>query len=164
MTKIEDAKLEFPREWEFRVIIAEAARPLAEEGIANLLSGRSVAVSQGERSRKGSYGTIVIHMEDSNGNEVTFEKEFNTYVSGEGNGGYDPGFDPGIINPDDPGFDDPNGGGNGEKTDNKIVAFFKKLPFWAYIIAAAVVVAAIVIPIFAVRAHKKNKEFEEFDD
>ena len=63
MTKFKDAKLEFPREWEFRVIIAEAARPLAEEGIANLLSGRSVAVSAGERSRNGSYGTIVIHME-----------------------------------------------------------------------------------------------------
>ena len=63
MTKFKDAKLDFPREWEFRVIIAEAARPAAEEGIAALLSGRSVAVSQGERSRNGSYGTIVIRME-----------------------------------------------------------------------------------------------------
>ena len=63
MKKFEDAKLEFPREWEFRVIIAEAARPSAEEGIAALLSGRSVAVSQGERSRNGSYGTIVLRME-----------------------------------------------------------------------------------------------------
>ncbi len=112
-----------------------------------------------------SYGTIVIHMEDSNGNEVTFEKEFNTFVMGEGGGGFDPGFDPGMIDPGfDPGIDDPNGGENGEKTDNKFVAFFKKLPIWAYIVAAVVVAAAIVIPIFAVRAHKKNKEFEEFDD
>ena len=63
MTKFKDAKLEFPREWEFRVIIAEAARPAAEEGIAKLLSGRSVAVSQGERSRNGSYGTTVLRME-----------------------------------------------------------------------------------------------------
>ena len=63
MTKFKDAKLEFPREWEFRVIIAEAARPLAEEGIAKLLAGRAVSVSPGESSRKGTYGTIVIHME-----------------------------------------------------------------------------------------------------
>ena len=63
MTKFKDAKLEFPREWEFRVIIAEAARPAAEEGIAALLSGRSVSVSPGESSRNGSYGTIVIRME-----------------------------------------------------------------------------------------------------
>lgn len=63
MTKFKDAKLEFPREWEFRIIIAEAARPAAEEGIANLLSGRAVAVSRGESSRKGSYGTIVVHTE-----------------------------------------------------------------------------------------------------
>ena len=38
------------------------------------------------------------------------------------------------------------------------------IPVQTYIVAAVVVAAAIVIPIFAVRAHKKNKEFEEFDD
>jgi len=63
MKDIGKAKLTFPREWEFRVIIAEAARPLAEEGIAELLAGRSIAVSAGESSRTGAYGTIVIHME-----------------------------------------------------------------------------------------------------
>ena len=63
MTKLEEAKLEVPREWEFRVIIAEAARLPAEEGIAKLLSGRAVSVSPGESSRKGTYGTIVLRME-----------------------------------------------------------------------------------------------------
>jgi len=47
-------------------------------------------------------GKMIIHMEDSNGDEVTMEKEFTSYVEGE--------FywdDPGFINPGYPGYDDP---------------------------------------------------------
>lgn len=62
MNKIKDAELKFPRDWEYRVIIAEAARPIAEEQIAEILMGREVAVSAGESSRSGAYGTIVIRL------------------------------------------------------------------------------------------------------
>ncbi len=103
-------------------------------------------------------GTLVIHMEDSNGNEVTFEKEFTAYVNSAGgyiDPGFDPGWDPGMI---DPGFEPE------VEDENKIVAFFKNLQWWVYAIAGAVIVAAIVIPVVAVNVHKKNKEFEDFDD
>ena len=66
MKQFKDAKLKFPREWEFRIIIAEAARAGAEEGIAEVLKGRSIAVSAGESSRKGAYGTIVASQEELN--------------------------------------------------------------------------------------------------
>lgn len=62
MKKITDAELTFPREWEYRIIIAEAARPISEEGIAEVLMGREVAVSAGETSRTGAYGTIVVKL------------------------------------------------------------------------------------------------------
>jgi hypothetical protein len=51
MKKIKNAELKFPRDWEYRIIIAEAARPIAEEQIAEILMGREVAVSTGESSR-----------------------------------------------------------------------------------------------------------------
>ena len=62
MKKINDAELKFPRDWEYRVIFAEAARPITEEGIAEILMGRAVSVSAGESSRTGAYGTIVIKL------------------------------------------------------------------------------------------------------
>ena len=62
MKRIKDAELTFPRDWEFRIIIAEAARPISEEGIAEILMGREVAVSAGESSRTGAYGTIVVKL------------------------------------------------------------------------------------------------------
>ena len=62
MKKIKDAELKFPRDWEYRVIFAEAARPITEEGIAEILMGRAVSVSAGESSRTGAYGTIVIKL------------------------------------------------------------------------------------------------------
>ena len=62
MKKIKDAELTFPRDWEYRIVIAEAARPISEEGIAEILMGREVAVSAGETSRTGAYGTIVVKL------------------------------------------------------------------------------------------------------
>lgn len=62
MKKIKDAELTFPRDWEYRIIIAEAARPISEECIAEILMGREVAVSAGESSRTGAYGTIVVKL------------------------------------------------------------------------------------------------------
>ena len=60
--KMKDAELKFPRDWEYRIIIAEAARPIAEEQIAEILMGREVAVSTRESSRSGAYGTIVVRL------------------------------------------------------------------------------------------------------
>lgn len=70
MKKINDAELKFPRDWEYRIIIAEAARPISEEGIAEVLMGREVAVSAGETSRTGAYGTIVVKLRVSSKKEM----------------------------------------------------------------------------------------------
>ena len=70
MKKLKNAELKFPRDWEYRIIIAEAARPIAEEGIADVLMGREVAVSAGETSRTGAYGTIVIKLRVNSKNEM----------------------------------------------------------------------------------------------
>lgn len=62
MKKNQQAELTFPRDWEYRIIIAEAARPIAEEGIADILMGRAVSVANGESSRSGAYGTIIVRL------------------------------------------------------------------------------------------------------
>ena len=62
MKKNQQAELTFPRDWEYRIIIAEAARPIAEEGIAEVLMGRTVSVSVGANSRSGAYGSIVVRL------------------------------------------------------------------------------------------------------
>ena len=82
MKSFKDAKLKFPREWEFRIIIAEAARIAAEEGIAKVFEGRAVAVSPGESSRTGAYGTIVVHLEVRSQNDLDELSEKLTEVPG----------------------------------------------------------------------------------
>ena len=52
------------------VIFAEAARPITEEGIAEILMGRKVSVSAGESSRTGAYGTIVVRLRVNSRNEM----------------------------------------------------------------------------------------------
>lgn len=70
MKKIKNAELKFPRDWEYRIIIAEAARPISEEGIAEVLMGKEVSVSAGESSRTGAYGTIVVRLRVSSKAEM----------------------------------------------------------------------------------------------
>jgi putative lipoic acid-binding regulatory protein len=70
MKRIQDAELKFPRDWEYRIIFAEAARPITEEGVAEILMGRKVAVSAGESSRSGAYGTIVVRLRVNSRNEM----------------------------------------------------------------------------------------------
>lgn len=83
-------------------------------------------------------GKMVIHMEDSNGDEVTMEKEFTAYVMGEmsweDSGYMDPGYmDPGYM---DPGMDMPV---DGEGVQEPI------LSLWLFLgLQAAILV--IVIP------------------
>ena len=83
-------------------------------------------------------GKMIIHMEDSNGDEVTMEKEFTAYVMGEMSwedpGMMDPGYmDPGYM---DPGMDMPV---NGDTAKEPILS-----AWWFFGIQAAILI--IVIP------------------
>lgn len=82
-------------------------------------------------------GKMIIHMEDSNGDEVTMEKEFNAYVMGEMIWN-DPGYyDPGYM---DPGYMDPSIPVDGDAAEEPI------LPLWLFLcIQGAILV--IVIPV-----------------
>ena len=82
-------------------------------------------------------GKMIIHMEDSNGDEVTMEKEFTSYVVGE-MVWEDPGFmDPGYM---DPGFTDPSVPVDGEQAEKPI------LPLWLFLCVQAAILV-IVIPV-----------------
>lgn len=82
-------------------------------------------------------GKMIIHMEDSNGDEVTMEKEFTAYVMGE-TVWEDPGYmDPGYM---DPGYTDPSMPVGGDAAEKPI------LPLWMFLcIQGAILV--IVIPV-----------------
>lgn len=82
-------------------------------------------------------GKMIIHMEDSNGDEVTMEKEFTAYIMGE-TMWEDPGYmDPGYM---DPGYMDPSMPVDGEPAEKPI------LPLWMFLcIQGAILV--IVIPV-----------------
>jgi len=82
-------------------------------------------------------GKMIIHMEDSNGDEVTMEKEFTAYVMGETMWN-DPYMDPGMMDPGyyDPGMDMPV---SGDTAKEPIVSLW-----WFLGIQAAIPV--IVIP------------------
>lgn len=83
-------------------------------------------------------GKMIIHMEDSNGDEVTMEKEFTAYIMGEMMW-EDPGMfeDPGYINP---GYMDPSMPVDGDVAKKPIVNL------WVFLgIQAAILI--IVIPV-----------------
>ncbi len=98
---------------------------------------------------------FVIHLEDSNGDEVTRINSKTVYVSEGNNGGgmdFPGGFD--IPGTDVPGMEDP-GVENGEKKGvNKVVVA---------VIAVAVLAAAGAV-FFVVRKNKNKKNDDEFDD
>ncbi len=107
---------------------------------------------------------LIVHMEDSNGNEVTRETS-SVFTIGSGSGfdpGFiDPGFDPGII---DPGF---NPGNIDKPEDNKpkgIAGFFKNIKPWMYVVVVVLVAGIVVTVVAIVKTKKKNREFEDFDD
>ena len=82
-------------------------------------------------------GKMIIHMEDSNGDEVTMEKEFTAFIMGE-MAWEDPGMmEPGYM---DPGMTDPSMPVDGEGVEEPIV------PLWMFLcIQGAILV--IVIPV-----------------
>ena len=117
-----------------------------------------------------AYGTVVVHFEDSNGDEQIKTAEFSTYVMGGDDFGdygdfgdidwgnmsgnfYNPDFgDYGEYNPDDMGE-------NGEE-GTKILG----LPLWLFIVICASVAVIIVVIIIVVVVKKKHKRQLEEDD
>jgi len=100
-------------------------------------------------------GKMIIHMEDSNGDEVTMEKEFTAYVMGEMMW-EDPGFfeDPGYM---DPGYVDPSMPVDGDAAEKPI------LPLWIFLcIQGAILV--IVIPVTrAIRLSAYRRKIKKED-
>lgn len=88
-------------------------------------------------------GKLIVHFEDSNGDEVTKEFEIpETYVQGEMS------YDPGIY---DPGIDD-------MPVDNPDVAKEPLMPVWAYVLclAGALVIGTFVTRMILVKSYKKK--------
>ena len=114
-----------------------------------------------------AYGTIVVHFEDSNGDEQIKTAEFSAYVMGGdmdwseydpnfGNmsgGYYNPGFPDGDFNPDDFSSSD-------EEEGAKILG----LPVWLFIVICVTVVAVVVVIIVVVVKKKHKKAFLDEDD
>ncbi len=97
--------------------------------------------------------TLVIHMEDSNGDEVTKESYQIAYISdGNNNGSMDPGM---IDFPDIPGGEDVEPAEEGKKV---------KWPLVAGITAGVLVVTAVVVLIVVKNKKNGKKNDDEFDD
>ncbi|MBP5651909.1 MAG: hypothetical protein J6X17_00635 [Lachnospiraceae bacterium] len=105
-------------------------------------------------------GTLTVHFEDSNGDEVTISQDFTQYVND--NGGFDPGFDPGYDPGFDPGFDpgiDPGLDPDGEGGAKKILG----MPKWLFFTVCGVVAAGAVAGGIVIAKKKKNK-VKDIDD
>ena len=116
-----------------------------------------------------AYGTIVVHFEDSNGDEQIKTAEFSAYVMGGDMdwSEYDPNFgnmSGGYYNPDFPddmGDWDPENMGDGEGEEGtKILG----LPVWLFIVICVSVVAVVVVIIVVVVKKKHKKAFLDEDD
>ncbi len=120
---------------------------------------------------------FIIHMEDSNGDEVTSEHSTTVYV-GNGENMWDGG---GVIYPGGDDFgqgviigydefgnpiyadDNPNGEGTGEKTG--IAAIFAKFKLIIIIVGSVLVAGGITVAtVFIVKAKKKKNLDSDFDD
>ena len=101
-------------------------------------------------------GKMIIHMEDSNGDEVTMEKEFTTYVMGEMSW-EEPGYiDPGYM---DPGFENPSMQTGGEVAKESIVPLWVFLTIQAGIIIVVIpVTRAIYLSIYKRKMKKEDAE------
>ena len=94
-------------------------------------------------------GKMIIHMEDSNGDEVTMEKEFTAYVMGEMVWD-DPGYmDPGYM---DPGYMDPSMQVGGDVAKEPIV------PLWIFLCIQGGILVIVIPTVRAIRlAAYRNK-------
>ena len=103
-------------------------------------------------------GTLTVHFEDSNGDEVTVSQEFSCYVEDQSSSWEDPGYseweDPGYYEYEDPYYEE-----EGEETGTIFGID------WRIVVAAAVVVIAVIVVVIVVAVKKsKNGKAKETDD
>ncbi len=115
-----------------------------------------------------AYGTIVVHFEDSNGDEQIKTAEFSAYVMGGDMdwSEYDPNFgnmSGGYYNP---GFPDNEGDWNPDdfEKDGEEGTKILGLPVWLFIVICAAVVVVVVVVIIVVVKKKHKKAFLDEDD
>ena len=105
-----------------------------------------------------AHGTVTVHFEDSNGEEVTLSQDFTEYVNDNGGGMDFPIDDGGMEWPVDDGGEFPVDNG-GEQTGKKILG----MPIWLFIVVCAVVVAGVVTTVIVIIKKRKNK-VKDIDD
>ena len=100
-------------------------------------------------------GKMMIHMEDSNGDEVTMEKEFTAYVMGEMMW-EDPGFfeDPGYM---DPGYADPSMPVDGDAAEQPI------LPLWMFLCIQGGILVIVIPMTRAIRLAAYRRKIKKED-
>ena len=99
-------------------------------------------------------GKMIIHMEDSNGDEVTMEKEFSAYVMGEMMW-EDPGYmDPGYM---DPGYMDPSLPVDGVAAEKPI------LPLWVFLCVQAGIMIVVIPAVRAIRLAAYRRKIKRED-
>ncbi len=127
-------------------------------GAVNGYSSEYITVSVVPLMSGDATGTVTVHFEDSNGDEVTLSQDFFQYVNDTS---YDPGFDPGFDPGYDPGFDPGFEPVDEEDGAKKILG----LPLWLFIPACGAVagVAATIIVVI-VKRRKKKAGVEEDED
>lgn len=99
-------------------------------------------------------GKMIIHMEDSNGDEVTMEKEFTAYVMGE-MVWEDPGYmDPGYM---DPGYMDPSMPVDGDTAEGPIV------PLWLFLCIQGGILVIVIPVVRAIRLAAYRRKIKRED-
>lgn len=99
-------------------------------------------------------GKMIIHMEDSNGDEVTMEKEFTSYVVGE-TSWEDPGmYDPGYY---DPGYMDSSMPVDGDVAEEPI------LPLWMFLCVQGAILVVVIPATRAVRLAVYRRKIKRED-
>lgn len=114
---------------------------------------------------------FVIHMEDSNGDEVTSQHSTTVYV-GNGENYYDDPWNGDINVPTGEGeiigydeFGNPiYADSEGEnENDSFLKRFFIKYKVWIFVGIGVIVVAGAAVAVILVRKNKKKKEFDDFE-
>lgn len=99
-------------------------------------------------------GKMIIHMEDSNGDEVTMEKEFTAYVMGEMMW-EDPGYmDPGYM---DPGYMDPSVPVDGTEAKKPIV------PLWLFLCIQGAILVIVIPVVRSIRLAAYRRKIKQED-
>ena len=102
-------------------------------------------------------GKMIIHMEDSNGDEVTMEKEFTTYVMGEMSWDNSEFEDMGYM--DDPSFYDPSLQTGGTVVKQEIIPLWTFLAIQGAILVVVIpVTRAITLSVYKRKIRKEDAE------